>query len=344
MSGTSQAGSAAKSLDTRGGHHLPIELHALIIKYLPVASLAVFARVSITYHHLATSLLYRELTIDLNHKRHPFSSLPFVDDTDERPPAPLAPAPETDSSPTRSYIESYNRFDHTTNLTILSHRSIHCCYQAPAMPNLTHLHLLHDTRFCSAPSGAEPERVFRACRLIQNLRPRHLSLGNASSSFAYTAPGLFSPFPPPWLKELVIFLGDGCLTTNGYTNTNLDDLSGSLDKVSLVFQPTGDVWSPRPRGYSISYLMSRPELVDRLAVMSSGRAGRVEIVGLEMINEYWSECSAESMEQMIKEVIAGRMWSVNRRKQDEMQRRITEEVVFMSRAEYDLRDRVAARS
>lgn len=357
---------------------LPPEIYQNIISHLARPQLAVALRVSRLFYTFGVGRLYRKVNIDLSEEVNALlyrkacnakpkgirygdrleSKVTGRESSGQVGEAGLidsiaAQSSGTSATSTTPRDELPERFTFTTHLTISSHSVPICSNIAPLeMPNLVSLKIEptyqeNDLNICHcAHSHKSGDQSNCLCPLLQHLQPRRLVLGSDTTGLTGSAAGLWRSdptaytFPPPWVKELVVYVGacSGIEVGPEAKHHLLDHVPSTLERLVLIMEPRRQSWASTNgrwvfrRVAGVEGRLDPMHLWRALGRVCSTKAQQVEIVGIESIDRDWTELS------MKLEMAAVRMMakaSGMRRGMSEPEARAkAEAVVFTERSRY----------
>lgn len=208
------------------------------------------------------------------------------------------------------------------------------------------------------------------CPLISLLRPRRLLIGDDTTGLSGSGMGLdpISHLFNPALKEIVVFVG-ACtgfeIMPQAY-HTWLDCIPATVEKLTLVMQPREDfsAWEKTlPQADDFSVMLSirrrlwrapngRWRFKDQegedgricgprylwilLSKALMGKAGMLEVVGLETIDNDWTEMTIEEAEARLREALRYELANSSSCSEADAEDR-SQRIKFMSRREFDAR-------
>lgn len=217
-----------------------------------------------------------------------------------------------------------NRFSFTTHLTLSSHSHTTCDHLTPVpMPNLgalqincnpnqRHLNLCECRHSTKNKRGPQCTAAFPCvCPIIARLQPRKLIIKGDMLGTTGAGMGLWRNdpgHPPPWLKEIEVYLGVCCIFGDGNDIKRkwLWCIPPTIEKLTIYLQPKKEIYwkdgdyviKPKHLGSTrrskaetmmdelgIRFQNDYTLLSEDLAMALSGEAKIMEVVGLDSVYE-----------------------------------------------------------
>lgn len=203
------------------------------------------------------------------------------------------------------------------------------------------------------------------CPLLSHLRPRRLLIGDDTTGLSGSGMGFDPNFPPfaTHLREIVVFVGacTGCEFLDQAAHHWIENIPSSVERLTMVMQPREEVegWMKAKSRYEFSRMLHIREglwefpngrwrmmnddrshtpawLWRELGLAMIGKAGILEVVGLETVDRDWTKISVKEAEEELR--VSLRRWLMEGYDwAEEMAEARVQAIRFMDRREFDAR-------